>query len=142
MGWGARKELRYEDRVEFSEEQMDYFGMPKMTFHYELTDRDHQALAAAMKAQARAAAALGDYMLGDKPHLIPAGSSLHYQGTVRMGERGDDRSVCDSYSQVWGIQNLFVGGNGVIPTATTGNPLLTSVALAVRSCERVTSLFD
>jgi choline dehydrogenase-like flavoprotein len=57
-----------------------------------------------------------------------------------MGESDDGASVCDSYSQVWGLENLFVGGNGVIPTANACNPTLTSVALAARSCERVVAL--
>lgn len=114
--------------------------MPKMTIYYELTAQDKAELAAAQKEQARAVAAFGRALKEDESRLVPPGSSLHYQGTVRMGERDDSQSVCDPYSRVWGFQNLFVGGNGVIPTATACNPTATSVALAIRACERLTSL--
>ena len=66
-----------------------------------------------------------------EPRLMPTGSSLHYQGTVRMGAADDGTSVCDRFSRVWGIENLFVAGNGVIPTSTACNPTLTATALAV-----------
>ena len=74
--------------------------------------------------------------------LMPPGSSLHYEGTTRMGVTDDGTSVCDTHSQVWGFDNLFVGGNGVIPIATTSNPTLTSIAMSVRSCERVLDLIQ
>ena len=54
----------------------------------------------ARKHQARAAAALGEFVDG-MPKVMPAGSSLHYMGTVRMGAADDGTSVCDSYSRVW-----------------------------------------
>lgn len=140
LGWFCRKEVRYEDYIEFSDEETDSFSMPKMTIHYELTSQDKAEIAAAQKALARAIAAFGKPLKEDESRMMPLGSSLHYQGTVRMGEMDDSQSVCDPYSRVWGFQNLFVGGNGVIPTATACNPTATSVALAVRACERITPL--
>lgn len=142
LGWFCRKELRFEDHVAFSDSETDYLGMPKMQIHYELTPADHETIDAARREQARAALAFGRMLREDESRLIPAGSSLHYQGTVRMGETADGRSVCDPYSRVWGFQNLFVGGNGVIPTATACNPTPTSVALAVRACEQIVALLE
>ena len=40
------------------------------------------------------------------PKVMPAGSSIHYMGTVRMGATDDGTSVCDSYSRVWGVPGL------------------------------------
>ena len=75
--------------------------------------------------------------IGDQPFTMPLGASLHYQGTTRMGETDDGRSVCSPDSEVWGTPGLFVAGNGVIPTATACNPTVTSVALAVRGARRI-----
>lgn len=136
LGWFCRKDLRAEDRVEFADDTPDLYGMPAVRIHYRMTDRDRESLEAARAAIRRAAQALGE-PLDAEPITLPAGASLHYQGTVRMGQRDDGRSVCDEYSRVWGVQGLRVAGNGVIPTATACNPTLTSVALAVRAARDV-----
>jgi choline dehydrogenase-like flavoprotein len=137
LGWFCAKEIRTEDRLEFDESHPDSFGLPSISIHYRLTDRDRAQIEAAMARQRRAAEALGGFIPGGQPRLLPAGTSLHYQGTVRMGESDDGTSVCDPASAVWGVSGLYVGGNGVIPTATACNPTLTSVALAVRAARGI-----
>jgi len=137
LGWFVPKDVRADDRVTFSGDATDAYGMPLAHVEYALTPRDRENVEAAMADLARSAAVLGELVPGRGPTLVPAGSSLHYQGTTRMGEADDGTSVCDPWSRVWGFDNLFVGGNGVIPTATASNPTLTSVALAIRAAEAV-----
>jgi choline dehydrogenase-like flavoprotein len=133
LGWFCAKDISVEDRLEFDDDEPDAFGLPAIRIHYRLTDRDREQIGTAMAQQRRAAEALGGFIPRGEPRLLPAGTSLHYQGTVRMGEADDGTSVCDPSSAVWGVPNLYVAGNGVIPTATACNPTLTSIALAVRS---------
>jgi choline dehydrogenase-like flavoprotein len=57
-------------------------------------------------------------------------------GTVRMGTTADD-SVVDPTSRVWGIDNLYLGGNGLIPRGSASNPTLTSVAMALKASEHL-----
>ena len=137
MGWGCRKFPRAEDGLTFSGTQTDQWGMPRVSIQYALTERENAELGQALEHLTTAAKTLGRFVPGGEPKIMPAGSSLHYQGTYRLGDDGGAESVCDSHAQVWGLDNLFLGGNGTIPTATACNPTLTSVAIAARSVRRV-----
>jgi pyranose oxidase len=137
LGAFTTKDIRPEDRVEFSTTELDAYGLPAMRIHYGLTETDRRTVQAAISCLVRAASAIGEFLPRQTPQLLPAGSSMHYQGTVRMGPQDDGTSVCDPSSKVWGTSNVYVGGNGVIPTATACNPTLTAVALAVIASERL-----
>lgn len=131
------QELRYENRLEFSETECDWIGMPAMKIHFSLSQRDKRTLEHGKELVLRLARVLGRPVEGETPWILPPGSSLHYQGTIRMGEKNDGRSVCDSKCRVWDLENLYVAGNGVIPTETACNPTLTSVALATMGAEDI-----
>jgi len=135
MGYGVRKHPRVEDGVTFSDDELDYRGLPNMTIEYALTDVEDAEIAAATEHLRRAGAALGEFVA--QPRLLPNGSSLHYMGTTRIGTDDDGTSVADPYSRVWGVRGLYVGGNGTIPTANTMNPTLASVAIAARGARAV-----
>ncbi|GAA0486963.1 GMC oxidoreductase [Microbacterium aurantiacum] len=130
MGYGIRKFPRVEDGVRFHDDELDYRGFPNFTIEYALTERENAEIARATEHLRRAGGALGTFIA--EPRLLPNGSSLHYMGTMRMGDTDDGTSVADPESRVWGFDNLVVGGNALIPTANTMNPTLMSVALAVR----------
>ncbi len=136
LGLFTAKDLQWDDRVEFSADEVDAYGMPAMRIHYRLTERDHEVLDRARTEIVRLGRAVGE-PIDDHPFTMPLGASLHYQGSVRMGEADDGRSVCGPDSEVWSAPGVFVAGNGVIPTATACNPTLTSVALAVRGARRI-----
>ncbi|MBF4635305.1 GMC family oxidoreductase N-terminal domain-containing protein [Agreia pratensis] len=137
LGWFCAKDLQESDRVEFDDAQLDGYGMPAMRIHYRLTDDDHSMIQRSRQAMMRAAAALGEPLDDRDPLTFAPGASLHYQGTVRMGQVDDGTSVCGPTSEVWGVAGLFVAGNGVIPTAIACNPTLTSVALAVHGARSI-----
>ncbi|WP_460773009.1 GMC oxidoreductase [Microbacterium sp. GXF7504] len=130
MGYGMRKRPRVEDGIVFHDDELDYRGLPNMTIEYALTDAEEAEIAEGTRRLQRAGEALGHFVAG--PRLLPNGSSLHYMGTMRMGQSDDGTSVADPYSRVWGVEGLLVGGNALIPTANTMNPTLMSVAIAVR----------
>ncbi|GAA3757111.1 GMC oxidoreductase [Salinactinospora qingdaonensis] len=135
LGYGLRKRPRFEDAVVFDDAAEDYRGLPNMTIRYSLGEEEKREVDTATALLRRAGGALGTFVA--EPRLMPAGSSLHYQGTMRMGETEDGTSVADPWSKVWGLANLVVGGNGLIPTATAVNPTLTSMAIAVRGARRL-----
>jgi pyranose oxidase len=137
MGYGLRKHPRFEDGVTFNDDEPDYRGFPNMTINYALTERENAEIAEATARLRRAGNALGVFVA--EPRLMPNGSSLHYQGTMRMGQYDDGTSVADPWSRVWGFGNLVVGGNALIPTATAMNPTLMSLAIAVRGARKLAS---
>ncbi|RFA08182.1 choline dehydrogenase [Subtercola boreus] len=137
MGYGMRKQPRYEDGVTFDDGELDYRGFPNMTVQHALTPSEDAEIAQGTALLRRAGGALGHFVA--EPRLLPAGSSLHYMGTMRMGLADDGASVADPWSRVWGFDNLVVGGNALIPTATAMNPTLMSVAIAVRGARAAAS---
>jgi choline dehydrogenase-like flavoprotein len=81
---------------------------------------------------------LGAYLPKSEPQFMTPGLALHLGGTTRLGLGEDkDISVANFNSQIWNFHNLFVGGNGTIPTPFGANPTLTSMCLAMRSAQKI-----
>lgn len=140
LTWYVPTEVRRENRIEFGPD-LDPVGLPAMRVHFSYSAADVAAVERARSDQARTGHALGRFRPDVDSAVLPAGSSLHMTGTVRMGAVDDGTSVCDPDGLVRGTDNVFVAGNGVLPTALAANATLAGTVTAVRAARAVASLF-
>jgi choline dehydrogenase-like flavoprotein len=66
----------------------------------------------------------------------PIGYGNHHMGTTRMASDAA-HGVVDEHGKVHELDNLYVAGSSVFPTAGAANPTLTIVALALRLADRI-----
>jgi pyranose oxidase len=139
LKWFGMIEPTRHNRVLFSRQLTDRLGMPEASFEFRLSERDLAVQAEMMTDMQKVAAFLGPYRPGAEPAFAPLGSAIHGTGLTRMGPAQDEgaTSVVDPYSKVWGLDNLYLGGTSVIPTATAANPTFTAVALAIRAADHL-----
>jgi choline dehydrogenase-like flavoprotein len=136
--WFSTCDVRRDNAVTFSERVADPYGLPQPTFHFRPSAKDRARADDMVTDMAKAATALGKFLPGAEPRFLEAGFALHITGTVRMGADPGE-SVVDPHAKVWGFENLYLGGGGVIPAGVACNTTLTSMALAVRAAEAITS---
>jgi pyranose oxidase len=142
LRWFGIVKQRECNKVTFSDDVHDTFGMPQPTFHYSLDKEDRESQHSMMAEMLKAATELGGFLPGSEPQFMAPGLTLHIHGTTRMGDQDDGTSVVDTTSKVWDFSNLYLGGNGLIPTAIACNPTLTSVAIALRACDHIVSTWE
>ncbi|KAI1374094.1 pyranose oxidase [Hypoxylon crocopeplum] len=133
-----------DNKVTFSEKRRDGFGMPQPTFDFRLSKEDRERDHNMMQDMEKVAALLGGFVPGSEPQNLASGTALHVCGVYRAGKRDDksldevkETSVVDRYGRVWGSDNLYLGGCGVIPTGNASNPTLTAAVHALAGAEQI-----
>jgi choline dehydrogenase-like flavoprotein len=140
LSWYVPTDTIEENGLEFSDDAVDPAGLPRIRTRFRYSDADRRRLLDGQAAQAEAGNRLGEFDPERDSAVLAPGSSLHYTGTVRMGLSDDGSSVCDPSGRVWGTENLFVAGNGVVPTPLTANSTLPGMVTAVRAARGVSAL--
>lgn len=135
-------ETRPENRIRFVEDTTDVTGMPCFEIEFGYTGTDLTLIDAARGELRAIAERFGEFDPDTESTLLPPGSSLHQTGTVRMGLADDGTSVCDPHGRVWTFDNLYLAGNGVVPTAVVANATLTGTVTAVRAARAALRTID
>lgn len=128
---------RYKNHISFSETLEDRFGQPQITIHFRWSWGDVWRMIRMWWDMIRTAKKLGK--LKSIPIISPPGTTLHLMGTYRMGtEATREESVTDTDSRVWGFDNLYLGGLGLIPEPNASNPTNVACAMAVKGASALT----
>ncbi|MCO5317482.1 MAG: GMC family oxidoreductase [Microthrixaceae bacterium] len=141
LGVRAEPEPNPESRVTLGDDT-DALGMPRIRLHRRLTEGDHRRLRRSVEVMASQLGAAGagwtrveEILDGtDEPLLY----GWHHMGTTRMGRDSAD-SVVNPDCRVHEVENLWIAGSSVFPSAGYANPTLTIVALALRLGEHISA---
>jgi len=126
-------------RVTLSNEK-DPLGVPRVHLNWDLTPLDKRSIRTIHYLIGRELAISGygrlklkDYFSDENDFSFPDNThgGNHHMGTIRMHE-DPKKGVVDTNCKLHGINNLFVAGSAVFPTAGAPNPTLTIVALSLR----------
>lgn len=137
----GKVESRYENRMFLDPNRRDANGIPEIQvqFSYSLKDWDviKQSTDALRKVVSIAGLKLETLGLdsSDICLLLP-GADNHESGTCRIG-LDPNTSVTNPYCQVHGVPGLFISDNSVLPSMGAANPVLSTVALAIRTADHI-----
>ena len=129
--------------VNLDPDNYDRYSLPKATLKYILPDSVAESI---HKTGKNFAIALGSEGLGSLRDIFEDASSLkklkfgsHQMGTTRMSSNARN-GVVDNNCKVWGLNNLYIAGSSVFPTAGYANPTFNIAALAVRLADHLKTL--
>ncbi len=133
-----------ESRVRLGDER-DAFGMRRIVLEWHIDELTRRSIRRGVELLAAALGSAGigrvfSYAHTEQPlsgvHWPQIGGGFHHMGTTRMAAN-PERGVVDQDCRVFGLENLYVAGSSVFPTAGLANPTLTLVALALRLADRL-----
>ncbi|KAI1097946.1 hypothetical protein F4804DRAFT_338689 [Jackrogersella minutella] len=150
LRWFSYTSENPDNKVTFDKERRDGFGMPQPTFHFTLSREDGQRAHRMMQenqihSMVQVSSCLGGFVPGSEPRYLPPGLALHICGIYRAGKQKEGESledvkktsVVDRCGRVWGLDNLNLGGCGVIAQGNASNPTLTAACHALAGARQI-----
>lgn len=118
----------------------DPYGSPRARVRHRLSELDRRSVVRLHEVLAEEVAAAGlgrlDTALATADPWPIDEDASHHLGATRMGN-DPARSVVDPNLRLHEVDNVFVSGGSVFPTAGCANPTFTIVALAIRLAEHL-----
>lgn len=124
-----------DSRVVLDPEVRDLFGDPVPHLRLAFSEIDHRTQRRARDVMQQLLTAAGLKNVVHEP-MSSASFGAHHMGTCRMSD-DPDKGVVDKDCRVHGVENLFVVGGSVFPTAGALQPSLTIAALALRAADHL-----
>lgn len=129
-----------ESRVVLSNET-DGLGMRKADLIWRLNEIDYRSFQKGQETIVRelSAAGIGRFVVEEltEEHINEHVSGRnHHMGTTRMAA-DESNGVVDPDCRVFGIDNLYIAGSSIFPTAGYGGPTMLLIAFALRLAEHI-----
>ncbi|KAF5612475.1 pyranose 2-oxidase [Fusarium subglutinans] len=136
LRWFGYMKPDYDNCVTFSNKTKDQFGMPQPIFNFILDEEAEERCKRMITDMIDVARKIGGFLPGAEPKYLAPGSALHICGTYRAGSTSAD-SVVNKNGKAWGVDDLVLGGCGVIPTQNACNPTLTAACFALAAADKI-----
>jgi choline dehydrogenase-like flavoprotein len=127
-----------DNRVVLSDRR-DHFGRPRAVLHYRFREADQLNRSRLCAVVTRELERAGAGRVSRDPAQPIDCKHHHHAGTTRM-HPDPNLGVVDEQLRVHGMENLFLSGSSVFPTAGFANPTLTALALTLRLADHLSSL--
>ncbi len=127
-------------RVVVSDEK-DSLGVPLVNLEWNLNEHDYRTFELGQKKIIKELSAIGaGRFIVDKitPELVNERAAGHYHhiGTTRMSDSAGE-GVVDANCKVHDVDNLYIAGSSVFPTAGYSGPTMMIIALSIRLAEHI-----
>ncbi|MDB2435128.1 GMC family oxidoreductase [Alphaproteobacteria bacterium] len=122
------------NRIELDYENKDGFGMPGVKIHYKMNENTQKILKHGIQMAKEIFSTVGAKVTSSFNPIRNAG--WHLMGTARMGENINN-SVVNKFGQAHKVKNLFIVDSSNFVTSGASNPVATSQAITLFSCDYI-----